>query len=66
MTNWFATLNDALTAEGLLAAWDCSSPPIAYGETRAWTWDDGSRHGHYVTVYRNERGLYERPIHYSR
>jgi hypothetical protein len=31
-----------------------------------WTWDDGSKHGHLVSVYRDERGMYERPVHYKR
>lgn len=64
--NWFPTLNDALEAEALLAAWDCTSPPINYGEVRTWTWDDGSRYGRLISIYRNERGLYERPTHYAR
>jgi hypothetical protein len=64
--NYFATLNDALEAEGLLAAWDCTSPAMVYGETRSFTWDDGSKHGHHVSIYRDERGCYERPVHYAR
>jgi hypothetical protein len=64
--NWFPTLNDALEAEALLAAWDCTWPPINYGEVRTWTWDDGSRYGRLISIYRNERGLYERPTHYAR
>lgn len=66
MANWFPTLNAALEAEGLLAAWPCTAPPIAYGETRAFTWDNGSRYGHYISIYRDERGMYERPVHYTR
>ena len=64
--NFFPTLNDALEAEGLLEAWDCSFPPIPYGDTRTFTWDDGSKYGHLVSIYRDERGMYERPVHYSR
>jgi hypothetical protein len=64
--NWFPTLNSALEAEGLLEAWDCSSPPVAYGESRSFTWQDGSRYGRLISVYRDERGMYERPVHYSR
>ena len=64
--NYFPTLNAALAAEQLVDAWPCTAPPIAYGETRGWTWDDGSKHGHYVSIYRDERGFYERPIHYAR
>jgi hypothetical protein len=65
--NWFPTLNDALDSEGLLAAWDCiGATGINYNETRTWTWDDGSRYGRLISVYRSETGLYERPVHYTR
>ena len=64
--NWFPTLNDALNSEGLLEAWDCSKSPIGYSETVSWTWDDGTRYGRFVSIYRDERGFYERPVHYSR
>lgn len=66
MRNYFPTLNDALEAENLLAAWDCCNPPIQYGETRAWTYEDGTRYGRQISIYRNERGYYERPVHYAR
>lgn len=62
--NWFNTLSEALEAEGVWHMWD--STPMAYGETVSLTYDDGTKYGHYVSVYRNEKGLYERPIHYSR
>lgn len=64
--NWFPTLNDALASENLVESWDCSRSAIAYGETVSWTWEDGTRYGHYVSVYRDERGWYERPVHYAR
>lgn len=64
--NYFPTLNAALEAEGLLEAWGCTNPPISYGDTRSWTWDNGSRYGHYISIYRDERGMYERPVHYPR
>lgn len=64
MQNWFQTLNDALDAENIVHMW--SGHPIQYGETVSLTYDDGSRYGHYVSVYRDERGLYERPVHYAR
>jgi hypothetical protein len=44
--------------------WD--GRPLSYDQTLGLTYDDGTRYGHYVSVYRDERGLYERPIHYSR
>ena len=66
-SNYFPTLNAALEAEGLLEAWDCTFPPINYGQTHSFTWYDGkSRNGHYVSIYRDERGFYERPVHYAR
>lgn len=64
--NYFDTLNAALESEGLLDAWDCSAPPIAYGETRAWTYQDGTRYGRFISIYRDENGRYERPVHYAR
>ena len=64
--NWFSTLNEALISEGLLESWDCTQTGMQYGETRSYTFDDGSRYGHYVSVYRDERGMYERPVHYKR
>lgn len=62
----YQTLNEALQSACLLAAWDISYPAIAYGETRRWTWEDGSRYGRLVSVYRDESGLYESPVHYAR
>jgi hypothetical protein len=44
--------------------WD--GRPLAYDQTIGLTFDDGTKYGHYVSVYRDEKGLYERPIHYSR
>ena len=64
--NWFPTLNAALESEDLIESWNCTHPPIAYGETVSWTWNDGTRYGHYISIYRNELGSYERPIHYAR
>lgn len=64
--NWFNTLNEALESEGLLETWQISYPGIGYGETFGYTWDDGTKYGHYVSIYRSEQGLYERCIHYAR
>jgi hypothetical protein len=63
--NWFGTLNEALQSEGLLESWDCMSPGILYGETRSYHYDNGAKYGHYVIIYRDYQGLYERPIHYN-
>ena len=64
MQNKFNTLSEALDSENLSHVWD--HRPIAYDQTLSLTYQDGTKHGHYVSVYRDERGLYERPIHYSR
>jgi len=64
--NWFPTLNEALESEGLIEAWDCYFRPIEYDGTFMWTWEDGSKYGHHISIYRNERGMYERPVHYNR
>ena len=64
MQNRFDTLLEALEAEDISHMWD--GRPIAYGQTASLTYADGTKYGHYVSVYRDERGLYERPIHYKR
>ena len=64
MQNYFKTLSEALESEGIEHMWDMR--PIAYGQTLSLTHDDGTRYGHYVSVYRDSNGLYERPIHYKR
>jgi hypothetical protein len=63
--NFFPTLNDALASEDLIDSWPISKS-LTYGETFGYTFEDGSRHGRYVSIYRDEKGLYERPIHYRR
>jgi hypothetical protein len=62
--NWFNTLTEALDSENIGHMWP--NVPIAYGQTIGLTYDDGTRYGHYVSVYRDSNGLYERPIHYKR
>lgn len=64
--NWFESLNASLASENLLDAWDISMLPISYGETRQWTWQDGSRHGRLILITRETDGRYERPVHYQR
>jgi len=63
--NWFETLNAALEAEDLVKYWELGLN-IGYGETVSMTADDGSRYGKYITIYRSDTGMYERPIHYKR
>lgn len=57
--NWFPTLNAALEAEGLVSHWPLGKN-IGYGETA-----DTVAQGRFITVYRDERGMYERPVHYA-
>jgi hypothetical protein len=64
MQNWFDTLSEALESENISHMWDMR--PIAYDQTLALTYDDGTKYGHYVSIYRDSNGLYERPIHYRR
>jgi hypothetical protein len=64
MKNKFETLSEALDSENISHMWDLR--PIAYDQTLNLTFDDGTRYGHFVSVYRDERGLYERPVHYKR
>lgn len=64
--NWFDTLNAALESEGLLDAWEPHFLPLSYNKTYSWTWQDGSRYGRQVSIYRDDRGRYERPVHYAR
>ena len=63
---YFNTLNEALESENLLHTWDISFPPIQYGETFSYTYDDGTKYGYYISIYRSEQGKYETPVHYAR
>lgn len=65
-SNWFHTLNDALNSEGLIESWGITNQAIGYNETVSWTWDNGTKYGHYISIYRNDSGMYERPISYAR
>jgi len=64
--NWFDTFNAALDAEGLLDLFPMVYGGIERGSTLTFTIDDGSRYGRFVSIYRDERGMYERPVHYTR
>lgn len=57
--NWFDTLNEALQSEQLIESWPLGSN-IQYGETIQHIVNY-----RLISVYRNENGKYERPIHYS-
>jgi hypothetical protein len=57
--NWFPTLNDALESEGLTDLWPVGGY-MNYGQAVGF-----AAHGRWVSVYRDEQGRYERPIHYA-
>ena len=57
--NFFPTLNESLESEGLVEKWPLGSN-INYGDTVRHIVDNTL-----ISVYRDERGMYERPIHYS-
>lgn len=63
--NWFNTLNEALESEGLLEAWETWFGPIYYDQTFSWRFNDGSRNGRFISIYRDNRGMYERPVHFQ-
>jgi len=58
MRNYFPTLSDALDAEGI-TYWPMGLS-ISYGQTASIVHD-----GRYISVYRSEQGMYERPVHYA-
>lgn len=62
MRNWFPTLNEALESEGLVDLWPLGEN-IRYGETKRQFSPDGA-YLRMISVYRDERGMYERPVHY--
>lgn len=56
--NWFETLSQSLEAENI-QGWSMITT-IHYGETaREFI------NGECVVIYRNEKGMYERPVHYK-
>lgn len=63
--NWFNALNEALESENLIDTWNYLNPAIQYNETRSYHYDNGTKYGRFVSIYRDERGMYERPIHYD-
>ena len=64
MKNWFDTLNQALESEGLVESFPLGRN-IGYGETLEYTFQDGSRYGRLVSIFRDMDGRYERPVHYA-
>lgn len=59
ITNYFNTLNEALESEGLVEYWPLGTN-INYNQTV-----DVRVNGKFISVYRDERGMYERPVHYA-
>jgi hypothetical protein len=57
--NWFETLNASLESENLVEFWPLGLN-ISYGQHVRFTTDCG-RH---ISVFRENDGRYERPIHY--
>lgn len=57
--NFFPTLNESLESEGLVEKWPLGSN-INYSENVRHIVGDTL-----ISVYRDERGMYERPIHYK-
>ena len=56
--NWFGTLSESLNSENI-TNWPMGTS-VNYGENvREFI------NGECVTIYRNDNGLYERPIHYK-
>lgn len=58
MQNWFPTLNAALDSEALTEMWP-TGVNIAYKQTVGL-----ASGGRWISVYRDEQGRYERPVHY--
>lgn len=67
--NWFNTLAEALESENLSDMWMERFPFgekfLTYGESFGAHFEDGTKYGHFISMYRDERGMYERPVHYS-
>lgn len=58
---YFDTLNEALESEGLVDLWPIGKN-IEYGYTERVIVNDGTK---LISIYRNNAGRYERPVHYS-
>ena len=57
--NYFSTLADALEAENLNGHWPLGVN-INYGQTIGL-----AANGRWISVYRDDSGRYERPVHYA-
>jgi hypothetical protein len=63
--NFFQSLNQSLESEKLIDSFPFGAN-ISYGQNFSYDFDDGSRHGRHVSIFRNSDGRYERPVHYAR
>lgn len=67
--NWFETLNASLESENLVDLWPMGLN-ISYGENVRFTVEIspaiGRKKAKYrlISVYRNDNGMYERPVSY--
>lgn len=59
MQNYFETLSEALESEGLADLWPITAS-VPYGAAVGL-----ARNGRWFSIYRDERGRYERPVHYE-
>ncbi len=59
MKNYFNTLNDALDSENLIECWPITAS-VPYGATVGLAYA-----GRWLSIYRDESGRYERPVHYA-
>jgi hypothetical protein len=57
--NWFNTLNEALNSENLIELWPFGRN-ISYGENVRIVVED-----RLISIFRNDNGMYERPVHYK-
>ena len=57
--NWFNTLNESLASEDLVNTFP-EDYNLSYGQTIRYVKD-----GLFVSVYRDNTGRYERPVHYN-
>ena len=62
MRNWFQTLNEALESESLVELWPLGTN-IGYSETGRVLVEDSENY-RLISIYRDETGRYERPVHY--
>jgi hypothetical protein len=58
--NWFPTLQSSLESEGLVDKWELGLN-ISYGQTVRMISTDGTL----ISIFRENDGRYERPVHYS-